>query len=62
MTQVYVIPFVLYLFGTSFLARFGDAWYPLLYGGLVLGMLVCLWRLLVGKSILQPHLRVLPAV
>ena len=62
MTQAYVIPFVLYLFGTSFLARFGDAWYPLLYGGLVLGMLVYLVWLLVGKPILRPHWRVLPAV
>lgn len=62
MTQAHVIPFVLYLFGTSFLARFGDEWYPLLYGGLVLGMLVYLAWLLVGKSILRPHWRVLPAV
>lgn len=61
-TQAYVIPFILYLFGTSFVARFGDDWYPLLYGGLVLGMLVYMAWLLVGKSILKPHWRVLPAV
>lgn len=61
-TQAHVIPFVLYLLGTSFLARFGDEWYPLLYGGLVLGLLAYLAWLLVGQSILRPHWRVLPAV
>ncbi len=62
MTQAYVIPFILYLLGTSFVARFGDEWYPLLYGGLVLGMLAYLAWLLVGKSILKPHWRVLPGI
>lgn len=62
MTQAYVIPFVLYLLGTSFLARFGDEWYPLLYGSLVLGMLIYLAWLLTDKPILRPHWRVLPAI
>lgn len=59
MTQAHVIPFVLYLFGTSFLARFGDAWYPVLYSSLVLGMLVYMAWLLLNKPVLRPHARVL---
>ncbi|MEZ6081606.1 MAG: hypothetical protein R3C56_39835 [Pirellulaceae bacterium] len=48
--------------GTSFLARFGDAWYPFAVRWAGTGMLVYLVWLLVGKPILRPHWRVLPAV
>ncbi len=62
MSKAYVVPFILYLFGTAFIARFGDAWYPLLYSLLVFCMAVALVWLLAGKPIIQPHWRVLPGI
>ena len=62
MTKSYVVPFVLYLLGTSLIARWGDAWYPLLYGLLVVGMLCVQAWLLKGTGILQPHRRMLPGI
>ncbi len=62
MTAAHVLPFVLYLLGTSFIARFDEAWYPQLYGALVLALAAGMVWLLAGKQILRPHRRVLPGV
>lgn len=62
MTKSYVAPFVFYLAGTSLIARWGDAWYPWLYGLLVVGLLGALAWLLAGKEILRPHLRIASGV
>lgn len=58
MGKAYIVPFVLYLLGTSFIGRFDDAWYPIAYGTVVtlVGIATCL--LLRGKRILQPHVHV----
>lgn len=53
---------MLYLLGTSLIARWGDAWYPLLYGLLVIPLLCVQAWLLVGKGILRPHLRIASGV
>ncbi len=58
MTKAYVVPFVLYLLGTSLIARWGDEWYPLLYALLVGGLLSCMAWLLKGTGIVRPHPRI----
>lgn len=58
----HIAPFVAYLLGTAFIARFGDEWYPVLYSGLVVGFCVWLPWLYAGQQIFKPHWRVLPAV
>lgn len=62
LTKAYVIPFVIYLLGTSLIARWGNQWYPLLYSSLVLGLLCCLAWLLHGTGIIRPHWRIVPAI
>ena len=58
MAPAYVIPFVLYLVGTSMAARFeGDA-YPIAYGVVVAFVAIACFWLLRGKAIVQPHLRI----
>lgn len=62
MAGVYTAPFVAYLLGTSFIARFGDAWYPLLYGLVVIGIGIGLPWLLWKTKALRPHWRVAPGI
>lgn len=57
-----VIPFVLYVVGTAFVARLDDRLYPLAYSVLVVVGCLVSFALLRGKKILQPHWRVAPAV
>jgi CAAX prenyl protease-like protein len=58
LAKAYVIPFVAYLVGTSLIARWGDAWYPLLYGMLVVGLVCGMAWGLPKSNCLQPHWRV----
>jgi len=60
--QAFIIPFVLYLLGTSFIARFGDEWYPVAYSAVVAVTAITTFLLLRNKKIIQPHWRVLPAI
>lgn len=58
MAKAYVAPFVLYLLGTSFIARFGDDWYPVAYSVVALVVLIATIVLLKGRGIIKPHFRV----
>ena len=58
MAPTYVIPFVLYLLGTAFIARFGDKNYPICYTAVAVVVGGSILYLLRGKEILKPHLRV----
>ena len=60
--NAFVAPFVLYLVGTSFIARFGDEWYHWTYSLVALVVLVSCIVLLRGKQIIKPHTRVWPGV
>jgi CAAX prenyl protease-like protein len=60
--KVFILPFVLYLVGTTFIARFGDAWYPLLYSLVVAVVAAVLFRFLWRSGIVRPHWKVLPGV
>jgi CAAX prenyl protease-like protein len=60
--KAYVIPFVLYLLGTSFIARFGDSGYPLGYSLVVAVVTLSMCWLFRGLSLWQFHCRVLPGV
>lgn len=62
MAKACIIPFVLYLLGTSFIARFGDAWYPLLYSVLVGIIAVVTFCLLRGQNIVRPHRKIASAI
>ena len=58
MAKAYILPFVLYLLGTTIISRFGDAWYPLSYSllvGLVAGVAYCLLR---GTHAIRPHMQI----
>ena len=58
MAAPYIVPFVLYLLGTSFIARFGDEWYPLAYSSVVVVVGIATVYLLRGKKLFQPHWKV----
>lgn len=62
MTKAYVLPFIVYLVGTAIIGRFGESAYPWLYSLLVFAELILLFWLMRGRGIVNPHLRVLPAV
>ena len=62
MTTTHVLPFVLYLLGTAFIARFGDSAYPPLYTGVVLVVATSLVLLMRKKQILTIHARVAPGI
>lgn len=55
MSKAYLLPFVMYLLGTTLIARWGDEWYPLLYSLLVVGLLGSLAWLQVTFKIIKPH-------
>lgn len=62
MAPAYVIPFILYLLGTSIAGRFeGDA-YPYAYGTVVLVVAISAGWLLRGKRLIQPHWRIFHGV
>lgn len=58
MAKAYVAPFVIYLLGTSFIARFEEQGYPIAYTIVATIVLVACVYLLAGRGILKPHLRV----
>ncbi len=60
--KAFVLPFVVYLVGTTFIARFGDAWYPLLYSAVVVVVAAVLLHFLWGSQMVRPHWRVLRGV
>ncbi len=62
MTKAYIVPFAIYLLGTSLIARWGDEWYPLLYSLLVAALLCCIAWLLKGTGIVRLHWRIAPAI
>lgn len=55
LAKVYVAPFLLYLLGTNFIARWGDAWYPWLYSLLVVALMVVLGWWLPASGAVRPH-------
>lgn len=58
MAPTYVIPFVIYLLGTAFIARFGDENYPICYTVVAVVVGGSILYLLRGKQILRPHFRI----
>ncbi len=62
MAKAYIVPFVLYLLGTSFIARFGNSGYPLAYSIVALVVALTIWWLLRGVSAFQPDYRILPGL
>ncbi len=62
MAKAFIVPFVLYLLGTSFAARFSDAQYPFAYAMVVVLVAVaCIW-LSRGQQLLRPHWKVATGV
>lgn len=58
MGKAYVLPFVLYLLGTTLISRFEGGWYALAYGCLAVVLATVYWQLLRGRSTFKPHWRV----
>lgn len=57
----YIVPFVLYLLGTTIAAEFAD-WYPLAYAGVVLLVGGITWQSLWRSPLIVPHRQVLDAL
>lgn len=64
MIKLLVLPFIAYLLGTTLVARFGETWYPLGYGTLVvlLGGLVGWLLYSAPENPVRPHVRIGTAV
>jgi len=56
--SAYVVPFVLYLVGTSIAGRFEGQAYPVAYGVVVAIVSLAAIYLLHGKALFRPHIRV----
>jgi len=54
----FLVPFVLYLLGTSVIASLGVAWYPIAYAVVVTAVGVVAWILLRREGIVRPHGRI----
>lgn len=62
MAPAFVLPFVLYLLGTSIAGRFEQGAYPIAYGAVVAVVAIAAGWLHWGKSWIKPHLRIVHGV
>ena len=62
MAKAYVLPFALYVLGTSLIGQLDESWYPWAYAGLVLAMIPMLVWSLRASQVIRPHGRMLLGV